>query len=224
MFRPIFPFFIVAISSFFVLTARAEQKGNQSDKPMDEVRWSPINKTANAQGLVSLKGADGQSDLAASSPAIAQVKPYRTFIEVARYNMENNGESNNPISNVRIVVTFPNQQKIQLPEGGQWWPIGNGQAQEIHKFYELPFSYIQNDGFKFSIQMERKGSLMLPCNFEVITLSQFNRSYTCHTDLNWQQNERISPENFDKEGIQVRVFTDQNSEKKEIPGNALMIR
>jgi hypothetical protein len=161
---------------------------------------------------------------AGSAPAQAgEIKPFRIFISIQRYNMENNGESN-PISNVRLVVTFPNGAKVPLPEANQFWPIGNGQAQEINRTYELPWALVKNDGFRFSIQMERKGSLMLPCNFEVVQLSQFNRSYTCHTDTAWQQEKHIEPEKQDREGIQVRIFSDKLSEPKEIPQDAIAIR
>jgi hypothetical protein len=151
------------------------------------------------------------------------VKPFRTFIAIQRYNMENNGETSS-ISNVRLVVTFPNGGKVPLPEASQFWPIGNGQAQEINRVYELPWAYIKNDSFRFTIQMERRGSLMLPCNFEVVQLSQFNRSYTCHTDTAWQLEKHIPPEKQDREGIQIRVFNDKLSEPKEIPQDAIAIR
>ncbi len=154
----------------------------------------------------------------------AKVDPYRTFVTIQRYTMDNNGETSRPISNVRISVIFPNGNKILLPEGGQWWPIGNGQAQEINRTYEVPWAYIQADGFKFTVQMERKGSEMLPCQFDVVQLSQFNRAYTCHTDLTWQQNQNTPADQLDKEGIQVRVFTSKNSEPKDIPTNALALK
>jgi hypothetical protein len=211
----------------FVFAAGASSESNPpaaSPQPMSQPAL-PLMAKADTKampaptGVVPLAGVDGNG-----APTQAQIQPYRTFIEIARYNMENNGEPKNPVSNVRLTVTFPNQSKVQLPEGGQWWPIGNGQAQEIHRIYELPFSYIQGDGFKFAIQMERQGSPMLPCNFDVVQLSQFNRSYSCHTDIAWQQNQNMTAEQLDKEGIQVRVFTDKNSEKKEIPNNALAIR
>ena len=152
------------------------------------------------------------------------VTPYRTFITIQRYNMENNGEINNPISNVRLELGFPNGSKLQLPEGGNYWPIGNGQVKEINRTYELPFAYVVNDGFKMKIQMVRKGSDMLPCEFQVSSLSEFNRGYTCHTDLGWQTNERIAPERMDKEGIQVRIFTDKAARPGDIPNDSLALR
>ncbi len=161
---------------------------------------------------------------AAPAPVIAKMDPYRTFVTIQRYNMDSNGEALKPISNVRLAITFPNGTKITLPEGGQYWPIGNGQAQEINRTFEIPWAYIQADGFKFTVQMERKGSEMLPCNFDIVQLSQFNRGYTCHTDLTWQQQQNMTPEQLDKEGVQVRVFTSKNSEPKEIPTDALALK
>ena len=97
--------------------------------------------------------------------------------------MDNNGEPSNPISNVRIEIKFPNGNKLQLPEGGQFWPIGNGQVQEINRTFELPWSYVRNKAVQeFEIQLYRKGSKMLPCEFDVAQLSQFNRAYICRTD------------------------------------------
>ncbi len=159
-----------------------------------------------------------------AKPAPIPAKPYRAFVTIQRYNMENNGEPGSPISNVRLEIAFPNGHKLQLPEGGQYWPIGNNQVQEINRTFEIPWAWIQNDGFMFTVKMVRKGSDLLPCQFEVTSLSQFNRGYTCHTDTAWQQNERISAEQMDREGIQVRVFSDLNSAPKEIPTDAVAIK
>jgi len=154
----------------------------------------------------------------------APVKPFRTWIAIQRYNMESNGEASQPISNVRLEVKFPNGQKLSLPESGQFWPIGNGQVQEINRSFEVPWAWIQNDGFVFEVQMVRKGKEFLPCRFEVSTLSQFNRAYVCRTDTGWQANNHIAPEKFDKESIQVRVFTDLNSKPNEIPNDAIALK
>lgn len=159
-----------------------------------------------------------------NAPLRKEIKPYRTFITIQRYNMEQSGDTKNQISNVRIEITFPNKTKIQLPGGNQFWPIGNGQVQEINRTFELPYSYVQSDGFKFQIQMVRKGSDFLPCNFDVSQLSEFNRSYVCHTDLGWQTKEKIPEEQLDKEGIQVRVYTDLNSKPNEIPSDSLALK
>lgn len=166
---------------------------------------------------------------AASAPMVdangTPLSPFRTFIVVQRYNMENNGEPSSPISNVRLEITFPGKSEAKLPEGGQFWPIGNGQVQEINRTFEIPWEYVQGkDGFKFNIQMVRKGSRMLPCEFDVKQISQFNRSYVCHTDLGWQATHKILPEKQDKEGVQIRVFTDKNSMPNEVPSDAIAIR
>src|SRR5262245_18442458 len=86
------------------------------------------------------------------APQYAQIKPYRVFITVQSYVMENSGDPKNPISNVRLEAAFPGEKKFELPEGGQYWPIGNGQKQEINRTYELPFAAIKDDGFEFQVQ------------------------------------------------------------------------
>jgi len=159
-----------------------------------------------------------------SVPAKKVIKPHRTFVTIQRYNMENNGETSNPISNVKIELTFPNGQKLELPGNGQYWPIGNGQVQEINRSFEIPFQYLQNDGFKFQVQMVRKGTEFLPCQFDVVQMTEFNRSYVCHTDLGWQTTRKIPADQMDKEGIQVRVFTDLNSKPNEIPMDSLALK
>ncbi|MBI4403428.1 MAG: hypothetical protein HY537_04665 [Deltaproteobacteria bacterium] len=157
---------------------------------------------------------EGQGQASAPAPVIPS-GPYRTFITVQRYNMENSGSSD-PISNVKLEIIFPSGSKLELPGSGQYWPIGNGQSQEINRTYELPWQAINADGFKFSVQMLRKGEQYLPCNFDVKDLSQFDRSYICRTDTGWQLNKGIAEEQLDKEGIQVRIFTDRNATPAEI--------
>lgn len=165
---------------------------------------------------------------ATTAPTVAQIEPYRTFVTIQRYVIDNNGNPGNPISNVRLQVSFPNGTekpvKIALPEGGQYWPIGNSQVQEINRTFEIPWKAINTDGFRMVIQMERKGAKLLPCEFDVTQLSQFNRAYTCATDQNFQRQAGKAEEHIDKEGIQIRVFTSKNSLPKEIPQDALAIR
>ena len=184
-----------------------------------EVEGMIAKNMAAGQPNAAVKAVDGVIDTGALKK---EIKPYRTFITIQRYNMEQSGDAEQ-ISNVRIEVMFPNQKNpLQLPEGGGFWPIGNGQVQEINRTFELPYQMVQNDGFKFTIQMFRKGSTFLPCQFDVSQLSEFNRGYVCHTDLGYQNG--LLPEKQDKEGIQVRVFTDRNSEAKEIPKEALALK
>ena len=144
-------------------------------------------------------------------------KPYRTFVTIQRYNLEQMGAGADKIANVRLDITLPGQQKITLPETGQYWPIGNSQTQEINRTFEIPWTHLRNDGFKITIRMIRRGSEMLPCEFDVSQLSQFNRSYVCHTDVPWQiSHNRATEQTADKEGVQIRVFTDLNSPSSEI--------
>lgn len=157
-------------------------------------------------------------------PQFAQIQPYRTYITVQSYVMDNNGDPKNPISNVRLEVAFPGEKKFELPEGGQYWPIGNGQKQDIARTYELPWQFINNDGFEFTVQMVRKGGKMLPCKFKVTQLSQYNRGYFCHTDVQWQYDQKVAEEKLDKEGVQIRVFTDKNTPAKELPKDALALK
>jgi len=159
---------------------------------------------------------------APAAPVVA--KPFRTFIAIQSYIMETNGDPKNPISNVRLEVKFPGDKHFQLPESGQYWPMGNGQTQEINRVFELPTEAVQNDGFNFVIQMVRKGSKMLPCQFQVTQLSQYNRAYFCHTDVEWQVSQKFPEEKLNKEGIQIRVFTDRNTPSKEIPKDAIALR
>lgn len=162
---------------------------------------------------------------------IQPVKPYRTFLTIQRYTIENNGEPNDPISNVRLELKFAKQSKeqgnskVQLPGGGQYWPIGNGQVQEIGQTFEIPWEFLQSDGFTFEVQMVRKGAIFMPCKFEVQQMSQFNRTYICRLDTDWQTKiQRVPPDRLDKEALQVRVFTDLNSESKDVPKDAIALK
>jgi hypothetical protein len=180
------------------------------------------NNGAPAEGLAANSAGVPVAGLTPPIP----VQPYRTWISLEGFVMENNGDPSNPISNVRLEVTFPGGQRLDLPGNGQFWTIGNGQIQEIKQTYEIPWSAIQpqKDGFNFTVQMIRKGSELLPCKFDVSQLSQFNRKYTCHTDVAWQLNQKIPEGQIEKEGIEVRVFTDKNTPAKDIPKDALAFR
>lgn len=158
-----------------------------------------------------------------SEPVIT--KPYRTFVTIKKYNLENNGIPSKPISNVKLEISFPGGHKVELPEGGHYWSIGNNQSQEINRTFEVPFSVIQKDSFSFELTMIRKGKKILPCHFEVARLSQFNRSYVCRTDVAFQMNQQNLPEEkVAKEAIEVRVFSDVNSMPAEIPKDVIALK
>ena len=173
---------------------------------------------------MAIAGENAPVVLNAATGANAVVTPYRTFITIQRYNIENAGETKNPISNVRLAITFPNGNTMYLPEGGQFWPIGSGQVQEVNRTFEIPWTFIKADGFKFVVKIENKGNPFEPCLFDVVQLSEFNRSYTCHTDLGWQASKGIPQEKMNKEGVQIRVFTSKNSLPNEIPKDALALK
>jgi hypothetical protein len=152
-------------------------------------------------------------------------KPYRTFVTIKKYNLENNGIPSKPVSNVRLEISFPGGHKLELPEGGHYWSIGNNQSQDINRTFEVPYDFIQKDGFSFDVTMVRKGKKILPCHFEVAHLSQFNRSYVCRTDVAFQMNQQSIPEEkVAKEAIEVRVFSDINSTPAEIPKDAIALK
>ena len=84
---------------------------------------------------------------------------------------------------------------------------------------------IQKDGFRFNVQIVRKGSEgYKPCRFTVTQLSQFNRAYICNTDVAWQEEKGMPGHRLDLEGVKIRVFTDRIAPKKEIPENAIFLR
>lgn len=173
--------------------------------------------------LVSARALSETETSPSSEPVIT--KPYRTFVTIKKYNLENNGIPSKPISNVKLELTFPGGHKVGLPEGGNYWSIGNNQSQEINRTFEVPFAYIQKDGFSFELTMIRKGKKILPCKFEVARLSQFNRSYVCRTDVAFQTNQQHVPEEkVAKEAIEVRVFSDANSTPSEIPKDVIALK
>jgi hypothetical protein len=186
--------------------------------------WAMLPGNAFGESAAPVEPTAAVATATATAPTVGKIAPYRTWITIESFEMIQNGEPQNPISNVKLEVSFPDGSKFELPEGGQYWTIGNGQIQDIKRTYELPWSAITNDGFAMSVQMVRKGSKMLPCNFTVNQLSQFNRAYFCRTDLAWQLERKIPEDRQDKEGIQVRVWTDRNTPVKEQPKDALALR
>jgi hypothetical protein len=154
----------------------------------------------------------------------APVAPFRTFMTIQRYTLESNGDPSNNISNVRLEMKFPGDVQIKLPGGDQHWPIGNGQVQEVNQTFEIPWAYVRNDSFSFVLQMVRKGAQILPCQFDVKELSHFNRTYTCQTDVGWQQREKVPENRINREGVAIRIFTDRNTPSKEIPKDAVALK
>lgn len=160
----------------------------------------------------------------AQTKAPIAVPPYRTFLTVQRYTLESNGDPSTSISNVRLEMKFANDVTIKLPGGEQHWPIGNGQVQEVNQTFEIPWAFVKGDAFGFSLQMVRKGAQILPCVFEVRELSQFNRTYTCQTDVNWQVTNKVPENRVLREGVLIRVFTDRNTPAKEMPKDAVALK
>ncbi len=158
-------------------------------------------------------------------PPIPVIKPYRTFIHIQRFTEDNTGDIKHPIANAKLRVQFPNGKQIELPESGGYWPVGNGQVQEINRIYELPWEFIKNDGFKFSITMVNKRSKIKPCEYEVSNLSEYNRSYVCRIDEDWQRKKRIPEDQLDREAVQIRVFAvHEHSSKTETPKDSIAIK
>lgn len=151
-------------------------------------------------------------------------KPLRTFLTIQRYHIKRNGNPQQPISNIKLELVLADGKRRNLPEGGQFWTIGNQQVQEINRTFEIPQDHLKDDGMKFQVQMIHKGTEILPCLFDVVEISQFNRTYLCHTDVGAQRSKGIPEEDVHEEGIQVRIFTDKNSPAIEIPKDVIAIR
>ena len=155
---------------------------------------------------------------------IKEVKPFRTFLTIQKYNLEQSGKASDKIFNARVEISFPNGSKLTLPEGGHRWPISNGQSQEINRTIEIPWAFVQSDATRFTVSILRSGATISPCEFTVEQLSQFNRGYICHTDATLQAEQGTPADKVVRESIHVRVFTDRNSTPREIPTDALALR
>ena len=155
---------------------------------------------------------------------IKEVKPFRTFLTIQKYNLENSGKASDKIFNARLEISFPNGSKLTLPEGGHRWPISNGQSQEINRTIEIPWAFVQSDATHFTVSILRSGSTIAPCEFNAEQLSQFNRGYVCHTDAGIQAEAGTPAEQIVRESVHVRVFTDRNSTPREIPTDAIALR
>ena len=159
-----------------------------------------------------------------ATQVIKEVKPFRTFLTVQKYNLENSGKAQDKVFNTKIEIAFPNGAKVTLPEGGHRWPIGNGQSQEINRTLEIPWAFVQSDSTKFTVSITRSGVTIAPCEFSVEQLSQFNRGYICRTDAAVQAEQGVPQEKIIRESVHVRVFTDRNATPNEIPKDAIALR
>ncbi|NBX81588.1 hypothetical protein EBQ90_00645 [bacterium] len=149
---------------------------------------------------------------------LADSKPFRTFVTVKGYHQESNGHLKKPESLVRLEVQLPNGQTVGLPENNQFWTVSNQQSQEVEQTFEVPYEWVHGDGFTFQIKMIQSGKDILPCQFQVSRLSEYNRTYFCRTDVNFQTNQlRVPEQKLVKQAVEVRVFSDLNSSPKEIP-------
>lgn len=187
----------------------------------------------NANPIYKKEQAPQQTTFAGNVQQTQSKKPFHTYVTIEKYVLENNGESKNPISHVSLELFFsplrkdtsiiPTSNPLILPQEGQSWTIGNGEVQPIQTTFEIPFDKLTHDGFRFAIQIHRKGAHLLPCFFDVEQISEFNRTYTCHTDLSYQLNKKIAEKDMDKEGVVVRVFTDLSGRDKDKPKEAINV-
>ena len=169
-------------------------------------------------------GATADNQMAPPATILKEIKPYRTFVTIQRYNLESTGSQSQGINNSRLEIKFSDGSKAALPESGHYWPIGQGQTQEVNRTFEIPWSMIQNDSTHFTIQMVRSGTKLAPCEFAVEQISQFNRAYVCHTDVAAQTEMKIPSDRIVKESVQIRVFSDRNSTPNEIPKDAIALK
>jgi hypothetical protein len=160
----------------------------------------------------------------ATTQTIKEVKPFRTFLTIQKYNLENSGKSPDKIFHAQLEITFANGSKISLPEGGHQWTIGNGQSQEINRTFEIPWGLVQSDSTRFTVAMVRSGANTSPCEFSAEQLSQFNRGYICHTDAGFQADQGVSQDKIIREAVYIRVFTDRNANPNDIPKDAIALR
>lgn len=159
-----------------------------------------------------------------SAPVAAPItKPYRTFITIQRYNLEHSGNPGTAIQNAKLEISFSDGTQAVLPENGHYWPINNGQSQEINRTFEVPPALIQSDTTLLSLKMIRSGSKTSPCEFKIEQIPQFNRAYICRTDVAAQTQQHKAEDRIVKESVEIRVFTDRNTPASELPKNAIAL-
>jgi hypothetical protein len=137
-------------------------------------------------------------------------KSFRTFVTVKALYHGDGGVSSPNNSEVRLQIKLPDGRTLKLRE------------KNIDQSFEIPFDFVKQDSFGMEVALVKKGKNILPCQITVYQLSQYNRSYRCQTDVGFQINQQHVPENkVTREGVVFRVFTDAQSDKKEIPRKLL---
>ena len=137
-------------------------------------------------------------------------KSFRTFVTVKALHQGDGSVSSPNNSEVRLQIKLPDGRTLKLREN------------DIDQSFEIPFDFVKQDSFGMEVTMLGERKNILPCKITVHQLSQYNRSYRCQTDVGFQINQQHIPENkATREGVEFRVFTDVQSDKKEIPRKLL---
>lgn len=155
--------------------------------------------------------------LAQSTPKAVgpfEIKPFRSFVTIKSYQLGQSGGAPEKPVQLGLVIKLPDKRTISLPEQTGHWKLKNSEAQEVNQTFEIPFEFIQNDGFAFEVEMIQKGQPIQPCLFNVTQLSQFNRTYFCRTDVNFQTNQQhLADSKAVKQGVEIKVHTLANTRK-----------
>ena len=94
------------------------------------------------------------------------------------------------------------QLELELPDGTKHAIKRRGER------FEIPSAFAQKNGFKFVIQMRRRDIAIMPCEFTVEGLSDFNRRLICRT---YETNDATSNQSAKQavhESVEVRVYTE----------------
>ena len=145
------------------------------------------------------------TDCVAASPTAQLV----VSVTLEKFVWEPSPSATDPSSQVQFVLSFPGGQKVSFPQksADKAWTLQAGKPLEIGETLTVPPEVVHGDQFHFTLQVLRQGILLSPCEFDVAQVSQFNRTYTCHTDLNWQRNHGFSEEQLEKDTVQLRVYS-----------------
>jgi len=137
-------------------------------------------------------------------------KSFRTFVTVKALHHGESAVSSKGGSEVRLEIKLPDGRTLKLRE------------KDVDQSFEIPFDFVKQDTFGMEVTLLKKGKNILPCEITVNQLSQYNRSYRCQTDVGFQVSQQHIPESkVTREGVEFRVFTDIQSDKKEIPQKLL---